>query len=56
MERARADVLYQLLKDPKATAEWLLGLKGVLPHCNISQMVTSHPQLMLSFTVSDTSA
>ena len=54
MERARADVLYQLLKDPGATAEWLLGVKAVLPKCNVSHMVTSHPQLMLSFTVSVT--
>jgi hypothetical protein len=52
MDRARADVLYELLKDPAATAERLLALREVLPRCNVSALVAGHPKLMLGMTVS----
>lgn len=52
MDRARADVLYELLKDPTATAERLLALRELLPHCNVSALVAGHPKLMLGMTVS----
>lgn len=52
MDRARADVLYELLKDPTATAERLLALREVLPRCNVSALVAGHPKLMLGMTVS----
>lgn len=51
MDRARADVLYELLKDPAATAERLLALREVLPRCNVSALVAGHPKLMLGMTV-----
>jgi hypothetical protein len=52
MDRARADVLYELLKDPTATADRLLALRQLLPHCNVSALVAGHPKLMLGMTVS----
>jgi hypothetical protein len=52
MDRARADVLYDLLKDPAATAERLLALRELLPRCNVSALVAGHPKLLLGMTVS----
>lgn len=51
MDRARADVLYELLKDPQATADRLLALRELLPRCNVSALVAGHPKLMLGMTV-----
>lgn len=51
MERARADVLYELIKDQAATAERLLALRELLPRCNVSALVAGHPRLMLGMTV-----
>ncbi len=51
MDRARADVLYELLKDPAATADRLLALRELLPRCNVSALVAGHPKLMLGMTV-----
>jgi hypothetical protein len=53
MERARADVLYELIRDQAATAERLLALRELLPRCNVSALVAGHPRLMLGMTVSD---
>jgi hypothetical protein len=52
LDRARADVLYELLKDPAATAQRLLALRELLPRCNVSALVAGHPKLMLGLTVS----
>jgi hypothetical protein len=52
MDRARADVLYDLLKDPAATAHRLLALRELLPRCNVSALVAGHPKLLLGMTVS----
>lgn len=51
MGRARADVMYELLKDPAATAERLLALRELLPRCNVSALVAGHPKLLLGMTV-----
>lgn len=51
MDRARADVLYELMKDQAATAERLLALRELLPRCNVSALVAGHPRLMLGMTV-----
>jgi hypothetical protein len=51
MDRARADVLYDLLKDPAATAERLLALRELLPRCNVSALVAGHPKLLLGMTI-----
>eukprot|EP00879_Flechtneria_rotunda_P017192 GHRR01018006.1.p1 GENE.GHRR01018006.1~~GHRR01018006.1.p1 ORF type:complete len:270 (+),score=77.20 GHRR01018006.1:27-836(+) len=51
MERARADILYELLKDPTATAQRLLALREVLPRCNVSALVAGYPTLMLGMKV-----
>jgi hypothetical protein len=51
MERARADVLLELLRDPPATAARLLALRELLPRCNVSALVAGHPKLLLSLSV-----
>eukprot|EP00775_Hariotina_reticulata_P013523 gene13523-13648_t len=51
MDRARADVLYELLVDTTATAERLLALRELLPGCNVSALMAGHPRLLLSMTV-----
>ncbi|KAF6253901.1 hypothetical protein COO60DRAFT_1703616 [Scenedesmus sp. NREL 46B-D3] len=51
MERARADILYELIKDQAATAERLLALRELLPRCNVSALVAGHPRLMLGLSV-----
>lgn len=53
LDRAKADVLYELLKDTTATAERLLTLRELLPRCNVSALVAGHPRLMLGMTVAD---
>jgi hypothetical protein len=52
MDKARADVLYELLVDTTATAERLLALRELLPGCNVSALMAGHPCLLLSMTVS----
>lgn len=52
LDKARADVLYELLKDTTATAERLMALRELLPRCNVSALVAGHPRLMLGITVS----
>ena len=52
LDRAKADVLYELLKDAAATAERLMVLRELLPRCNVSALVAGHPRLMLGMTVS----
>lgn len=52
LDRARADVLYELLKDTTATADRLLALRELMPRCNVSALVAGHPRLMLGMTVS----
>eukprot|EP00879_Flechtneria_rotunda_P012062 GHRR01012597.1.p1 GENE.GHRR01012597.1~~GHRR01012597.1.p1 ORF type:complete len:247 (+),score=66.60 GHRR01012597.1:27-767(+) len=53
MERARADILYELLKDPTATAQRLLALREVLPRCNVSALVAGYPTLMLGMKIEE---
>eukprot|EP00878_Enallax_costatus_P004861 GHUV01005115.1.p1 GENE.GHUV01005115.1~~GHUV01005115.1.p1 ORF type:complete len:246 (+),score=62.15 GHUV01005115.1:280-1017(+) len=53
LDRAKADVLYELLRDSAATAERLMALRDLLPRCNVSALVAGHPRLMLGMTVAE---
>eukprot|EP00882_Tetradesmus_deserticola_P013619 GHRQ01014459.1.p1 GENE.GHRQ01014459.1~~GHRQ01014459.1.p1 ORF type:complete len:259 (+),score=67.76 GHRQ01014459.1:333-1109(+) len=55
MERARADILYELLRDQAATAARLVALCELLPRCNVSALVAGHPRLMLGMSVPEIS-